>query len=185
MPGRRGGLGSPPAHSARWLLGVDAAILVAALAAGWLTAPAGELEWQNLPSTSREAAATALLIARGNLQALGAMLLLGLCTGGVYSLLVLASNCFALGRTLPAVLQTTPSVALFLLTYIPAEFVALLSGCFCVQCVCLSLGRWLVLGERPEMRRSLTAAAVSVGLLLVGAGLEADAGLRMTWLLRK
>lgn len=139
---------------------------------------------QNLPGNGREAAATALRIARGNLQALGAMLLLGLCSGGVYSLLVLASNGFALGRTLPVVLQASPGVALFMLTYVPAEFVAMLSGCFCVQRVYLSLGRWLVRGEHPEIRGPLTAAAVSVGLLLVGAWLEADAGRQIEGLLR-
>ena len=184
MLGRQLGLDSPSAHSARWLLGVDAVVLAAAVGGGWLTAPAGELELQNLPGTGREAAATALRIARGNLQALGAMLLLGLCSGGVYSLLVLASNGFALGWTLPAVLQASPGVALFMLTYVPAEFMAMLSGCFCVQRVYLSVGRWLVRGEQLEMGGSLKAAAVSVGLLLVGAWLEADAGLRIGWLLR-
>ena len=134
---------------------------------------------QNLPGTSREAAATALHIARGNLQALGAMLALGLCSGGVYSLLVLVFNGFALGRTLPAVLHASPSVAAFMLTYVPAEFVAMLSGCFCVQSVYLAAGRWLVRGERLEMSRPLAAAALAVGLLLVGAWLEADAGRRM------
>ena len=71
-------------------------------------------------------AATALHIAMRNLQALGASLLLGLCSGGLYSLLVLAWNGWALGQVLPAVVQTSPSTALFMLAYVPAEFLAML-----------------------------------------------------------
>lgn len=128
-------------------------------------------------------AATALRVAIRNLQALSVSLLLGLCSGGLYSVLVLAWNGWALGRVLPAVVRTSPAAALFMLTYVPAEFMAMLLGCLSVQLVFFSIRRWLVGNERIEIGRSLKAAALAVGLLLVGAWLEADAGRRLYRLL--
>ena len=173
------GIDPPSASGGRLLLSIDAAILVAAFGAGLSTAPAGVLELQNLPHDTGDMAATALHIAMRNLQALGASLLLGLCSGGLYSLLVLAWNGWALGQVLPAVVQTSPSTALFMLAYVPAEFLAMLLGCLSVQYVFLSAGRWLVRGERIDTSRPLAIAALAVGLLLIGAWLEADAGRRI------
>ena len=118
-----------------------------------------------------------------NLQALSASLLLGLCSGGLYSVVVLGWNGWALGRVLPALVRTSPAAALFALTYVPAEFMAMLLGCLSVQHVLLSARRWLVENERIEIDRPLRAAALAVGLLLVGAWLEADAGRRLYRLL--
>ena len=128
-------------------------------------------------------AATALHIATRNLQALGVSLLVGLCSGGLYSLLVVAWNGWALGQVLPAVVQTSPAAALFMLTYVPGEFLAMLLGCLSVQYVFLSASRWLLRGEPIDINRPLKVAALSVGILLIGAWLEADAGMRLNHLL--
>lgn len=118
-----------------------------------------------------------------NLQALSVSLLLGLCSGGLYSVLVLAWNGWALGQVLPAVVRTSPAAALFTLTYVPAEFTAMLLGCLSVQQVLLSARRWLVGNERIEIDGPVKAVALAVGLLLIGAWLEADAGRRLHRLL--
>ncbi|MXY16239.1 MAG: hypothetical protein F4Y57_04375 [Acidobacteria bacterium] len=165
------------------MLSIDVAILLAAFGAGLSTAPAGVIELQNLPQDDGEMAATALLVAMRNLQALTASLLLGLCSGGLYSVVVLGWNGWAFGRVLPALVRTSPAAALFALTYVPAEFVAMLLGCLSVQHVLLSACRWLVENERIEFDRPLRAAALAVGLLLIGAWLEADAGRRIHGLL--
>lgn len=177
------GLEHGSAASGRLLLSIDAAILLAAFGAGLSTAPAGVIELQNLPQDDGEAAATALRVAMRNLQALSVSLLLGLCSGGLYSVLVLAWNGWALGRVLPAVVRTSPAAALFTLTYVPAEFMAMLLGCLSVQHLLLSARRWLVGNERIEIDRPLKAAALAAGLLLVGAWLEADAGRQLYRLL--
>lgn len=127
------------------------AILFATVGAAWSAAPAGELELRNLPRDTGDVAAAALHIAVGNLQALSALPLLGLCSGGLYSLATLAWNGYALGHLLPGVLQAGPAATLFVLAYAPAEFLSMVMGCVAVQHTWWSAGRWLVNGTRVDL----------------------------------
>ena len=166
----------------RWvvLVIVNAAAFLVPFGAGWRSSMASDEQF-DLPRTgtvtynAAAAVADAGTILAINSRALFWILLLGMFSGGVYGLLLLGVNGYAIGHALAAVHQVSPAAFWFVLSYAPLEFAAFVAANCAAQMVTWTCFNWL--RERPtlEARRILPIVACALLLAGVAAGLEAHA----------
>ena len=158
------------------LIGFNVALLLAACGAGWMIGATAVGPSQTFMPASSSGADTdfsrdVAVIVNGNLRVI-LTILLGSCTLGVLSAMVIIRNGFTLGFGLAVLVDESPGAVTALMRYLPFEFTALVLA----SASAMLVSRWilgvLLAVDRPALRSAGYLLIASLVFLLVAAVIE-------------
>lgn len=152
----------------------NAVLVWFAFCVGWYSASlrGEQLQVQPHPANERVRPHAAHIL-QGNLRVV-AMLLVGVCTLGLFTLLELVSNAFVLGYGLSAVASGMPEAIPLVARYVPLEFSAFILAASVAEHLSFGLLRCLAVGEPMRLKPALVGLATVVTMLGIAAIVEAD-----------
>ena len=174
----------------RWLHGSELGIGVARLAVCngcalflavgiglMMSDPGRSFSLVNVPQHTDEAIQLFRTIAARNLSALVVLMVFGVVSGGVFSVMAVAWNGYSLGSVLGSLFGTCPAIAFAMLLYVPLEFAAMVAGSTASGKAGLVWVEWSQGADATSGWQSAgRCCRLSVALLLVAAVVEVAVG---------
>jgi uncharacterized membrane protein SpoIIM required for sporulation len=164
--------------SLRSVIGLNFALLVVAIGVGLLTATISHATID--PASGLKPAAVSTLfgefrfIATWNLRVMG-IIVLGVCTLGVFSAIEFAWLGFSFGMDVFTVAHSWPKVLGLFLCYAPIEVSAFCLAASASQFFSISVVRCLFLREPLRVRGAILTLTVAIAMLMVADFIEAHA----------